>query len=113
MDKIVRAEVLFQGKPVGELAKMGREGFRFQYSADYWLNPEARPIARSFPLREAAFHSSQLFSFFEGLVAEGFLRGVQSETQKIDERDSFQLLLKNGEDLIGAVAVMELEVSKP
>ena len=105
MDQIIRSEVQFQGKRAGELSKMGREGFRFQYMPEYLRNPDALPISLSLPLRTEPYFSTRLFTFFEELLAEGPLRKTQSETQKIDERDSFSLLLNNGEDLIGAVSV--------
>jgi serine/threonine-protein kinase HipA len=109
MDQIIRAEVRFQGRRAGELAKLEGEGFRFQYAPGYLADINALPIARSFPLRGEAFFSRKLFAFFEGMLAEGFLRRVQSDTQKIDERDSFRLLLNNGEDLIGAVSVLSIK----
>ncbi len=43
--------------------------------------------------------------FFENLVSEGWLRKLQSQHQKIDERDRFTLLVENGKDLVGAVTV--------
>ncbi len=105
MDQMIRADVRFDGKHAGELARIGNEEFRFQYTPEYLADPLSLPIARSLPLRREPFHSSRLFAFFEGLLAEGFLREVQSKTQRIDERDSFGLLVRNGEDLIGAVSV--------
>lgn len=111
MDQIIRAEVRFQGRRAGELAKLGREGFRFQYVTEYLANPTSLPIAQNLPLRFEPYFSPVLFAFFTGLLTEGCLRKVQSETQKIDERDSFSLLLNNGEDLAGAVTVLPLRES--
>lgn len=45
-------------------------------------------------------------NLLENLVAEGWLKKIQSQAQKIDENDSFGLLLENGKDLTGAVTIL-------
>lgn len=46
-------------------------------------------------------------NLLENLVAEGWLKKIQSQAQKIDENDSFGLLLENGKDLTGAVTILK------
>jgi serine/threonine-protein kinase HipA len=102
---MTRAKVYYQGEIAGILEK-NNDGFTFQYHESY-LNGTGVPISYSLPLRHEKFKNKNLFPFFAGLVAEGWLLEIQSKTQKIAETDYFSLLIKNGKDLIGAVTVIE------
>jgi len=103
VDSIV-ADVYFNGERAGVLEKHA-QGFRFTYLKGFLTGRFACPISYSFPLREDPYEAEQLFPFFEGLVSEGWLLKIQSQSQKIDERDFFALLVSNGQDLIGAVSI--------
>lgn len=98
--------VFFRDKYVGDLIRKD-EDFIFKYDKSYLEDKDSTPISFSLPLRTAPFISDQLFPFFEGLLAEGWLRKIQEKEQKIDRNNSFELLIKNGQDLIGAVKVIE------
>jgi serine/threonine-protein kinase HipA len=89
----------------GTLEKHSSKDYRFQYDPGYLSNGKPLPICHALKLQATPYTSDQLFPFFENLLAEGWLRETQSQLQKIDERDSFGLLLNNGEDLIGAVTI--------
>jgi len=97
-------EVFINHEKAGLLEKTEGKYF-FRYLKDYLDSPAACPISYSFPLREMPYESEELFPFFSGLVSEGWLLKMQSQAQKIDERDHFSLLLANGEDLIGAISI--------
>jgi serine/threonine-protein kinase HipA len=99
------AQIFYNNRLAGVLAETA-DGFRFRYDADYLAG--GIPIGYAFPLRERPFDSTRLPGFFENLVAEGWLRKVQSQEQKIDEKDRFGLLLMNGRDLVGAVTILPL-----
>ncbi|MBR9911983.1 MAG: phosphatidylinositol kinase [Gammaproteobacteria bacterium] len=99
------AQVFYNRRLAGILAETPA-GFRFTYDADYLAG--GTPIAFTLPLQELPFNSDRLPGFFENLVSEGWLRKLQSQQQKIDENDSFGLLLMNGRDLVGAVTVTPL-----
>jgi serine/threonine-protein kinase HipA len=101
----VSAEVLFNNTLVGFLSRED-DIYSFSYDKDFLNSEAAFPIAWSLPLQKAPFRASKLFPFFEGLVAEGWMLQVQSQIQKIDERDYFSLLLANGKDLIGGVRII-------
>lgn len=82
------------------------EGFRFRYDADYLARERAIAVSLTLPLRSEPFDSPHLFAFFEGLLSEGSLRSMQSRQYKIDEDDSFGLLLRTvSSDVIGNVTV--------
>lgn len=106
MDSI--AEVFFNDTKVGHLSKE-KDHFKFEYDEAFFNSEDSFPISRSFPLTQKAFISKKLFPFFEGLVAEGWLLKLQSQSLKIDEKDYFSMLLANGEDLIGGVKVKKVQ----
>ncbi len=60
------------------------------------------------PLSKEAYSSKTLFSFFDGLIPEGWLLDdVVSRNWKINNRDRFGLLLVACKDCIGNVTIME------
>ena len=97
------AKVFYNNRLAGVLTET-ESGFQFQYDHNYLAG--GTPISYTLPLREEAFDSAQLHGFFENLVAEGWLRKLQTQQQRINESDRFGLLLANGRDLIGAVTVV-------
>lgn len=104
----LRAAVCMFDKRAGTLAKIPK-GFRFYYDPAYLKSPEARPISFSMPLRAEAFESPRLFSFFEGLLPEGWLLDLTTTAAKIDKNDKFALLLHTGRDPVGAVSLRPLK----
>ncbi len=99
------AKVFYNNQLAGVLAET-ESGFRFQYHSDYLAG--GTPISFTLPLQEGAFVSAQLPGFFENLLAEGWLRRLQMQEQRIDESDRFGLLLANGRDLVGAVTILPI-----
>lgn len=81
------------------------EGFSFQYAPEYLISEKAAPVSLTLPLQEKAFHSQVMFSFFDGLIPEGWLLDIAERNWKIDERDRMGLLLACCKDCIGAVSI--------
>lgn len=99
-----KAVVFYGDKRAGILSKYSK-GYEFIYDSSYLNDPDARPISLSLPLRVEKYGSPRLFSFFDGLLPEGWLLDVTSSFAKIDRDDKFRLLLHTGFDPIGAVSV--------
>ena len=97
-----RAKVNFNGRLAGHLRET-ENGFQFIYDEEYLRS--GQPISVSLPLRKEPYESKQLFSFFQGLLPEGWYLDIVSVTSKIDANDSFGLLLATTGDTIGAVTV--------
>lgn len=97
------AQVFYDGRLAGHLRETAR-GFSFQYEDTYLAG--GTPISFTLPLRVVAYESKNLHGFFENLVAEGWLRRLQTQQQRIDATDRFGLLLANGRDLVGAVTIL-------
>lgn len=103
----MKADVYLYGKHAGILEKHSN-GYEFNYRADYF----GPPLSLSLPVNQTRFASNLLFPFFKSLLPEGWLLTQYSRAQKIDERDEFNLLVNNGEDLLGAVTVKPVQESE-
>ena len=107
MDRI--AAVYFNGILAGFLQEIADHKWRYQFQYAVSYLAKGAPLSFHLPVRQEAFTSTGLFPFFENLAAEGWMKQVQSTSMKIDERDTFGLLIANGKDLIGAVTLEEVE----
>ncbi len=106
-DKPSKAQVYYKEKLAGFLTET-EDGYVFQYDKNFLK--ENTPISMTLPLREEPYHSKALFSFFKGLLPEGWYLDIVSMTQKVDTKDFFGVLLSTaGTDTIGAVTVMKAE----
>lgn len=86
------------------------EGYSFTYDETYRANEDARAVSLTLPLSDMEYKSKTLFSFFDGLIPEGWLLDVVSRNWKIDTRDRFGLLLVACKDAIGNVSIREERV---
>lgn len=102
MDRV--GNVFYNDIYAGKL-KYSEGMYSFKYDEKYLL--KGIPLSFNLPLQKDIFESEILFAFFENLVSEGWLRHLQSQILKIDEKDKFGLLLVNGQDLVGAVTIIE------
>ena len=100
----LRAAVFHQDKRAGVLIKT-EKGYEFIYDSAYLNDPDARSISLSMPLRSEKYVSPRLFSYFDGLLPEGWLLELTCAAAKIDKDDKFRLLLHTGRDPLGAVSL--------
>ncbi len=73
-------------------------GYRFTYS-DEWFQDIGQKV----------YESPKFFSFFDGLIPEGYLFQEVIRHWNIPTHDRFGILLKSGADCIGAVTLEEVE----
>jgi len=106
MSSYRKAHVHFSGKPAGIIEETPA-GYRFSYDPDYLSN--GRQLSVSLPLRAEPYESESLFSFFEGLLPEGWYLEIVSKKLHIDKNDGFGLLLATCKDTPGAVTVEEIQ----
>ena len=83
------------------------QGYLFTYDADYLKSALAKPVSLTMPISEESYKSKVLFSFFDGLIPEGWLLDLVSRNWKIDRNDRFGLLLVACKDSIGNVTIEE------
>lgn len=99
------AEIYYQNELAGILSETNEGNFIFQYSKEYIINSPGHFITFSMPVREMPYKEKQLFSFFEGLIPEGWLLDIASQNWKINQNDRMGLLLACCQNCIGAVSV--------
>lgn len=80
-------------------------GYEFEYAKEYLDSKNPLAVSLTLPLQNEIFESKTLFSFFDGLIPEGWLLNVVSKNWKIDQRDRFGLLLAACKDSVGDVSV--------
>lgn len=100
-----KALVYYRDSRVGELVE-DEDGYCFTYDEEYVKSENAMPVSLTLPLQGNAFHSKVLFSFFDGLIPEGWLLNVAQEHWKLRGNDRFELLMSLCRDAIGAVSVI-------
>ncbi len=86
------------------------EGYTFQYDSDYLQSENASAASLTLPLQSEIYTSKTLFSFFDGLIPEGWLLKIVTDNWKIDSRDRFGVLLVACKDGIGNVSIREERV---
>lgn len=86
------------------------DGYSFKYDADYLKSETASAVSLTLPLQLEEYTSKTLFSFFDGLIPEGWLLKIVTDNWKIDSRDRFGILLVACKDGIGNVSIKEVKV---
>ena len=109
MESFRTAYIYVRNTFAGEL-KETDAGYSFAYDATYLAEDSASPVSLTMPLRSEAYTSVTLFSFFDGLIPEGWLLNIVSRNWKIDTNDRFGLLLVACKECIGNVSVREERV---
>ena len=100
-----RGEVYCDEQLAGVISETDR-GFSFAYDRQYLNMPQARPVSLTLPLREEPFTSKVMFSFFDGLIPEGWLLDVALRNTDISILDRMSLLLLCCKECIGSVSVV-------
>ena len=80
-------------------------GYSFVYDDNYLKSANPTAVSLTLPLQEEEYASKTLFSFFDGLIPEGWLLNIVSHNWKIDRKDRFGLLLVACKDPIGNVQI--------
>lgn len=100
-----RAAVYNHDRHAGVLEELEDGRFRFTYEPDYLRDPDSEPISLTLPKRSKPYESPNLFAFFYGLLSEGSTRRLQAALLKVDEEDTFGLLVATAGDAIGSVTI--------
>ncbi len=85
------------------------DGYVFQYASGYLASKGAIPVSVTLPLRTEPFRDKVLFSFFDGLIPEGWLLAIAEENWKLSRMDRMGLLLACCRDCIGAASIREVK----
>lgn len=85
------------------------DGFHFEYDPSYLAQPDAVPLSPTMPLTQDAYEKEMMFPVFDGLIPEGWLLDIVTDTWKLDPRDRMSLLLECCKDCIGNISVLPHE----
>jgi serine/threonine-protein kinase HipA len=97
---------IYYGKTFAGFIFETDEGYEFVYDTKYLQNDKAKPVSLTLPLKESVYVSKVLFSFFDGLIPEGWLLTIAIDHWKIKANDRFELLMHTCRDAIGAVSII-------
>ena len=106
MEGLRKAEIYVRNVFAGILEETDA-GYSFAYDPAYLQRPDACVVSLTLPLRPEPYTSHTLFSFFDGLIPEGWLLETVARNWKLDSRDRFGLLLVACRDGVGNVRVEE------
>lgn len=104
-----QAKVLYDERVAGTLTETDEGEYIFRYHQDYLGANGSEPITLTMPLRKEAYIDKRLFSFFEGLIPEGWLLDIASKNWKLNPNDRMGLLLACCQNCIGAVSIQPIE----
>lgn len=109
MAKSLWGKVYFKDTYAGRLQEEPGGRCVFTYDESY-LERRHPKISYSLPLLDKPFISENgLHSFFDNLIAEGWLAKAQAKALDVNPKNRFALLLGFGEDLAGAVSIIDPE----
>ena len=103
-----QAYIFYKDQLAGILTE-NDSGYDFRYLPEYLSSETAKAVSLTLPLQEEAYTSPVLFSFFDGLIPEGWLLDVILRNTDISILDRMSLLLTCCKDCIGAISVVPIE----
>ena len=103
-----KGKVYYKDRFAGIISETDEGEYIFQYDEDYVRNHPDDFITFTMPVTNKPYVDKRLFSFFEGLIPEGWLLDIASENWKINPNDRMGLLLACCQDCIGAVSIQPI-----
>lgn len=100
-----RAVIKYNDIKAGILSELEDGTYEFVYNDDYIQTYPNNFVTFDLPVSKTVYRSKRLFAFFDGLIPEGWLLNIASESWKINQNDRMGLLLMCCENCIGAVSV--------
>lgn len=102
------AAIYYKEDLAGILTETDDGEFLFQYEDKYIAEHPNQFLTFTMPVVSKLFIHNRLFSFFEGLIPEGWLLDIASDNWKINQNDRMGLLLACCQNCIGAVSVQPI-----
>ncbi len=103
-----KAIVKYNNIKAGILKELDTGEYEFVYDDHYIQNYPDLFITFQMPVSSNSYRSKRLFPFFDGLIPEGWLLTIASESWRINKNDRMGLLLACCQNTIGAVSVHPL-----
>jgi len=102
-----QAGIYIQDRFCGILTE-DEEGYHFLYDKAYMDSPDAKALSPTMPLTQEQYDKEMMFPVFDGLIPEGWLLEIASDSWKIDPRDRMSLLMACCKDCIGDISVIPI-----
>ena len=103
-------QIYRNGELAGILTEEDRTSYVFRYDDTYYHDAGKAAISLTLPKTQQEYKSEYLFPFFYNMLSEGVNKRLQNNQLKIDEADSFGLLMATAQlDTIGPVTVKPIE----
>lgn len=80
----------------------------FQYDKEYCVHFPDQFLTFQIPVRSYPYHSVSMFPFFDGLITEGWLLTIATESFKLNQKNRMGLSLECCQNSIGEVSVHPL-----
>lgn len=103
-----KARIFIDDHYCGQLTE-DNEGFHFKYDNDYLVGENAVPLSPTMPLTDKEYVKEMMFPVFDGLIPEGWLLNIVTNSWKLDPRDRMSLLIECCKDCIGNISVLPYE----
>jgi len=100
-----QAIIKYNNIQAGILRELDSGEYEFVYDELYIHDHPGLFITFRMPVTSLPYRSKRLFPFFDGLIPEGWLLKIASETWRINMNDRMGLLLACCRNSIGAVSV--------
>ena len=100
-----QAKVFYKDVLAGVLTETDEGEYIYKYDNQYIEDYPKQFITFTMPVSTIIYKQNYLFSFFEGLIPEGWLLEVATKNWKINANDRMGLLLVCCENCIGAVSI--------
>jgi len=103
--KFRKAIVMYKNDVAG-IIEENEKGYKFEYD-DSFIKKNV-PISLSLPTNKKTYESSEMFSFFYGLLPEGWYLDIVTKKLKLDKNDPFGILISTSSETVGAVWIKNL-----
>ena len=100
-----QAIIKYNNINAGILRELDSGEYEFLYNEHNIKNHPDLFITFQMSVSGSPYRSKRLFPFFDGLIPEGWLLSIASESWKINKNDRMGLLLACCQNTIGAVSV--------
>ena len=105
-----KAEVYCNGELAGILSEENLNSYKFLYNDNYFADSRKPAVSLTLLKTQQEYHSEYLFPCFFNMLSEGANKALQCRLLKIDEEDSFGLLLATAQvDTIGSITIKEIK----
>lgn len=103
----MRQAIVYRNKElIGILTEENRQNYVFRYDDNWFKDAQKPPVSLTMPKTKQEYRDVHLFPYFVNMLSEGANKELQCRHLRIDENDSFGLLLATAQwETIGAITV--------